>query len=216
MHTFLKIIIVLGWSSSTAVAQNLMEEPLRNSCQLSTARAFTLHYQSPVQLSVCFEGCMVEKQQARIAPTYTLNYYRQIFPKHSLRLGIGLTEYRFRESGLSSDGAHTYYPYEDIYQEIYSAFVLGHRYMFAPLKVISPFLESTVIYESAGGDAFYSLKGISLQLTTGLSWRLKSSFSIMLNGFYKSAITNYYHGHISRQYYPFSYGMELSALFFMF
>lgn len=204
--------------SNIVLAQNLMEEPLRNSCQLSSARAFTLHYQSPVQLSVCFEGCMPETQRALLSPTYTLNYYRQIYPKHSLRLGIGITEYRFSESGLSSDGANGYYPYKDIQNYLYTAYLLGHRYMVTPRKVISPFLESTATYESAGGKGgiFYSLSGVSIQLATGVSWRLTPSVSIMLSGFYKSAIMNYYHGNPSRRYYPFSYGMEFSVLFFMF
>ncbi len=209
--------LILFLISMPVLVMSQMEPLLRNAVQLTTARAFTLHYQQPVALSVCFEGCIPEKQVALMASTNTLSYYRQIRPRHTVRLGFGLVDYRFEETGLASDGSSSYHPYVDIQDYTFFALLMGHRFMVSPQKALSPFIESTLFYE--WGDQYdfnENLRGASLQLGLGIAWRMTQTFSLTLDGYYKSAIMNYKRRHSGDPYYPFSYGMQLALLFYLF
>jgi len=206
VFTLAAILFVLP---KITLAQNKDER--KYSIQFSYGVAKTLHYNQPVNLVLCFEGCIAEEQEERSAPNVDLSVYRNLNRKNSVKVGIGFSAYKFWESGGISPGSGGLSPYETTRELKYFTISTGYRHIFETSKLISPFFETDLLWEIHRDESYFLKKsGIALKPQVGFIVRVSNSFNILVDGFYKSGIVPYNKESIlNENYIPYGYGLEV-------
>lgn len=182
----------------------------RSKIQLNFGLANTFHYNAPVNLNFCIEGCFPTEQQARIGKNLEISYARSLNFKNDLLIGVGVTQYKYWEKGLASPGGPGLVPYEQVVDFGYYNIWLGHR--FTPTKnKIKPFLENNIVYEFlASPSETLRFGGLALKSKLGAIANISERLDLNINGFFKSAIGKYNSGNFERgRYVPYSYGLEI-------
>ncbi len=90
LKTFI-VIFILNTFSAIILAQDEYP-PKKYSIQLTNGIAKTFHYNDPVSISACTEGCPADEQKASIGTIIDLHVYRTFNSKNSFKLGIGFSE----------------------------------------------------------------------------------------------------------------------------
>lgn len=181
------------------------------SLQLDYGLSNTLHYQQPVNLILCFEGCFAEEQKAKLASNLHANIYRSFNQKNSLKFGLGFSKYRFFEKGLASPGDASLFPYESMRELHYWNASLGLRHIIAQKKSIYLFTEVDLIYERLQ-SGYYLIKknGFAVKPQIGVMTKLSDKWNAVITGFYKTGIIRYNKNNYSpKAYLPFGYGLQI-------
>ncbi len=151
----------------------------------------TLHYNQPVNLNFCDEGCFPNKQRAKLAHNIALSYYKSINAKHEIKIGIGASQYRYWEKGMASDGASNLYPYQNIHEFSYYNFTIGHRFKLKQYKKIKLYIENSVIYERLIYESsVLKQRGMAIKMGIGFLTRISKKLDANFKAFYKSGLTN--------------------------
>jgi len=202
------LLLVINLSSYNLHAQDDIEG--KYSIQIDYGISNTLHYNQPVNVSFCEEGCYPEVQKPRIASNLDLEIYWAHNKKNSWKIGVGFSEYRFFEKGLASPGDATLLPYESTIELTYISFNAGFRHMFCPKNNICPFVETELIYElSPGEKIFLKNYGLANKSKIGTIIRISDKWSTTVECFYKTGIINYLKKEFNKTYVPFGYGIQL-------
>lgn len=181
------------------------------SLQLDYGLSNTLHYQQPVNLILCFEGCFAEEQKARLASNIHANIYRSFNLKNSLKFGLGISKYRFLEKGLASPGDDSLLPYEDIRELRYWNISLGFRHIITQKKQVQLFSEVDLIYERLQSGYYLAKKsGLAIKSQIGIITKSSDQWSAVITAFYKSGMIRYTKENPwSKTYIPFGYGLQI-------
>lgn len=207
--SLITILTILNLNSSNILAQdtNLSKYSLQLNLQLSR----TLHYNQPVNLNQCIEGCFAEEQKSRITPNINFSLYRDFNKKNSLKIGLGSSSYRYFEKGMTNTGGGDFLPYESTTKWSFYSLYAGFRHIFTPLKKVKLFLENDFIYEIPAVDYGLTKNGFAIQPKIGAIINLSDNWSVIAEGFYKSGITNYKEKDFGKDYIPYAYGLQLGV-----
>lgn len=204
------IMLLIAFSLKLSAQE---ENERRYSIQLNYGISRTLHYYTPVNFRVCFEGCYAEQQNARTVPNFDVSLYRKIGTNSSVKLGVGITSYKFFETGMESP-VFGFVPYQMTYTNKYVMVSGGYRKLFKSGGIFRPFIEGELIYENLRNEEYAFTKfGLALKSKLGGVFTISKDIQIGIDGFYKSAITPYNEFKIDRNYFPFAYGAELSVIY---
>ncbi|WP_298480066.1 hypothetical protein [uncultured Maribacter sp.] len=180
--------------------------------QFSLGVARTLHYNQPVNLIQCDEGCFPEEQKPKISPTVNFSIYRDFNNKNSLKLGFGSSSYRFWEKGQSNVGdGVTFVPFESVQRWSFYGFTLGYRYIFNPEKKVRIFVENEFRYEIPTQNYGLLKSGLAIQPKIGAILSINNNWSILVEGFFKSGLTIYSDKNFGEDYRPYAYGIQLGV-----
>lgn len=170
----------------------------------------TFHYNSPTPLRFCIEGCGPDKQEARGSDQFQLTYYQHLRPQQAISLGVGISSYRFFESGYASPGGGGTYPYNRLVQNRYVNISLGYRFVAFPGRMISPLVDSRFIYEHIKESDYFLRSGaLAAAIDLGFKLNISSHFSMVARGGFKSAMMNYGKADKRIKYYPYAMGGEI-------
>ncbi|WP_423999126.1 hypothetical protein [Maribacter sp. IgM3_T14_3] len=180
------------------------------SLQFNLGVSRTLHYNQPLSLIQCIEGCFPEEQKPRISPNVNFSIYRNIDDKNSLKLGFGSSSYRFWESGQSNVGdGVTFVPFELVQRWSFYGLSLGYRYVLNSEKKVRLFVENEFIYEIPVQHYELLKSGIAIKPKIGAMLSINDRWSILAEGFFKSALTIYSDKNFGEDYRPYAYGIQL-------
>ncbi|WOC40131.1 hypothetical protein [Polaribacter sp. HL-MS24] len=126
------LLILLFAYPKTLIGQDSPKS--KYSIQFNLGLSRTLHYNQPVNQNRCIEGCFPEEQKPKNTPNGSLNLYRELNQKNSLKIGLGASSYRYWEKGLTGDGGGTFSPYELTKRWSFYGVSIGYRYIFNPEK----------------------------------------------------------------------------------
>lgn len=202
------LLLVLILSSYNLNAQDT--DDVKYSIQIDYGISNTLHYNQPVIVTFCEEGCYPEVQKPRIASNMDLSIYRAYNKNNSLKIGVGFSEYRFFEKGLASPGDASLLPYESIIELQYFSFNAGFRHIFNSNNNIFPFVATELIYEVLPGDKIIMKNyGLASKSKIGAIIRISDKWSTAVECFYKTGIVNYREKKFDKNYIPFGYGIQV-------
>ena len=179
------------------------------SLQLNLGLSRTLHYNRPVAQNQCIEGCFPEVQKPRNTPNGSLSLYRELNHKNSFKIGLGASNYTYREIGLAGDGGGTFSPYELTNRWSFYGLSIGYRYIFNQEIKVRPFIENDFVYEIPTEDYALLKSGLAIQPKIGAILSINTNWSILAEGFYKSALTTYSDKDYGKDYKPYAYGIQL-------
>lgn len=205
------LIVVLLLSSGEALSQ---PKPMyKGSFQLNLGLSKTLHYNQPVRILACIEGCYPSEQRARTARNLEMGYYRTLNYKNELKLSTGFTEYRFWEKGMASDGGGILNPYTWIVTSYYLDFSMGYRYTFPADKRVRPFLESQLTYELlTSSDRVLKPRSFATSLKFGGILDASKGRSLIISAYFKSGVSRYNKEGYGEAYVPFAIGVEVGVI----
>lgn len=181
--------------------------------QLDIGLLNTLHYNQPVSLNQCIEGCNPEDQDAKLASAFGLNLYRGVDSKNSLKIGFGLSSYRYDEIGQGGTGDGSLAAYEIANKWNFYGISLGYKYTFNPKHQLSFFLEGDVIYELPTDDYTFIQSGLAVQPKIGAQLSINQRWNLIAEGLFKSALTNYSDKNFGDDYKPYAFGIQVGVNF---
>lgn len=212
MESFLRIVILTMLFSNPTILLSQDDPKREYSVQLNLGLSRTLHYNQPVNLIQCIEGCFPEEQTAKTTPNGNLNLYRDFDKKNSLKIGFGASSYKFEERGQSNIGdGVTFVPVESVRRWSFYGFSVGYRYIFNSEKKVRLFIENDFIYEIPTEDYPLFQSGLAIQPKIGAILGIDNNWSIIAEGFYKSALTVYSDKDFGKDYKPYAYGIQLGV-----
>lgn len=203
------ISTVLSLNSSNILAQDINIS--KYSLQLNLGLSSTLHYNQPVNVNQCIEGCFPEEQNSRMTSNINFSLYRGFNKKNSLKIGLGSFSYRYFEKGMASTGGRDFLPYESTRRKSFYGLHIGLRHIFTPLKKFELFLENDFIYEISVVNYGLIKNGFAIQPKIGAIINISDNWSVIVEGFYKSGITKYNKENFGKDYIPYAYGLQLGA-----
>lgn len=204
------LLILLSCICSTKLfAQDTLVQ--RYSLQLDYGLSRTLHYQEPINLTLCFEGCFAEEQKASFASNIHATIYRSFNQRNSLKFGLGMSKYRFLEKGLASPGDPSLLLYERIRALRYWNVSLGLRHIIAQKKQVYLFTEVDLIYEHLiSGPYLVKRNGMAIKPQIGILTKLSDKWTVVISGFYKTGFIHYNkEDYRTKVYIPFAYGLQI-------
>ncbi len=207
----LYVLIFIIWYNALGAQTNVTR---KNSIQFDYGISVTFHYNPPVNLNACDEGCFTEEQESRISSNASIGFYRKLNDRNALKLGVGLSEYRYWEKGSAGSGGGSLYPFEDIYELKYYNFSFGFKHLFYAEHIIMPFIETEFILELP--DETYNLTenyGIANKSQVGATIEISNRWSANLGAFFKTGIMNYKKSKRYKSYVPYGYGIQIGLNF---
>jgi hypothetical protein len=207
-YTFVFLLTILFVNSELLFSQKT--KSAKYNLQLNLGVSNTLHYNRPVNLNFgCFEGCFPEEQNSRITPNVDFNIYRILNQNNSLKIGFGVSSYRYWERGQEGDGGGGLAPYESIKRWSFYGLSIGYRYIFYSEKKVNLFIENDFVYEIPIDDNRYITNGFAIQPKIGAIIKFNSNWSFIAHGFYKTSLTEYSETGWGKEYKPYAYGVQL-------
>ena len=183
----------------------------KGAVQFDIGIAHTFHYQHPVMINFCEDGCYPVEQEPRIGKSIDVGYYHMLGQRNEVRLGIGFCEYRFAEKGMASPGDADLLPYQVIVDLNYMTLFAGHRLRLSrqDRKVI-PMIENDFYVDLfPPGDHVLKSANFAVKTKLGVFISLEDNLNLVLNGFFKSAIARYNRHESTGDYFPYAYGIEI-------
>lgn len=187
----------------------------KNSFQMTAGFAISLHYDQPISMLPCLEGCYAEKQRPALAKSMAMSYYRHFNNRNAVKIGLGFSQYRYWEEGLASPGDNTLLPYERIFEHHYFNLMLGYRFSFWSRPGFEAYFEPEVVYERGLNEELYLLNN---------AWAAKGNFGVIIpvngrlrintNLFYKTGLSRYntdYWNNSLVTYIPFAAGLDIGV-----
>jgi len=207
-YTFVFLITILFLNSELLFSQKNTSS--KYNLQLNLGVSNTLHYNRPVNLNFrCFEGCFPEEQKSRITPNVDFNIYRNLNQNNSLKIGFGVSSYRYWERGQAGDGGGGFSPYEFINEWSFYGLSLGYRYIFHSEKKVNLFIENDFVYEIPINESRNITNGFAIQPKIGAIIKMNANWSFIAHGFYKSSLTKYSDKGWGKEYRPYAIGIQL-------
>jgi hypothetical protein len=204
------LLIVLVTTPAILLGQGKNES--KYSLQFNLGLSRTLHYNQPVSLIQCIEGCFPEEQKSRISPNVNLSIYRDFNHKNSLKISFGSSSYRFWERGQVNVGdGITFLPFESVHRWSFYGLSLGYRYILNPKKKVRLFVENEFIYEIPTQDYALFKSGLAIQPKIGAILSINDRWSILAEGLFKSALTIYSDKNFGEDYRPYAYGIQIGV-----
>lgn len=201
---------ILIMISGSLMAQNGDERKYIIQFDYGISRTF--HYIQPIQLRMCIDGCYAEDQKARMASNFDLSIYQNFDRKNSVKIGIGLSEYRFWENEMIGPGNGSFAPRDIIRELKYFAFSTGYKHIFGTTQLINPFFELDLLFEIPRAESYlHNKSGVAIKPQIGAHVRISDKLNIVFSGFYKSGIVRYSEIIFDKVYLPFGYGIEVGV-----
>ncbi|MEP6645865.1 MAG: hypothetical protein ABJC12_02150 [Saprospiraceae bacterium] len=174
--------------------------------------AKTFHYNAPVNLISCYEGCFATKQKALPAINGDISYFISLNEKNEINVGLGGAQYRYYEMGLAYSPDPNPSEYEETNTYTYIDFFVGHRLTLAAGKKIRPFLENNLIMEVLPGD-WYVIKPVNFawKIKSGLNIPISTKFTVNMCCYYKTAVLRFDFKDFDSHYFPYAFGIQMGV-----
>lgn len=203
-------LFLLVFLTTILTSLNGQNNSAGNSIQIDFSMARTLHYNQPVDLILCIDGCFVEEQNPGYAPNIDISFYKNLNFKNSIKFGVGLSGYKFFEKGLASPGDNSLLPYQRHVEFRYFNFSAGHRYIFGSFKMMRPYFENSLHFEILTDESRLLKKhGLAVKSQIGMLLSIFKKLDFAVSGFYKTGIIPYNNKVLNKYYIPLGYGLEL-------
>ena len=200
-------LLILSLNLYMLSAQDIVAR--KYSLQLDLGLSRTFHYNQPINLNPCIEGCFPENQKPRITPNIELGIYRDLNAKNSFKIGIGVSSYKFWEEGMAGTGGGDYLPFQQTVRHSFYNISAGFRHIFNDQTKVKVFFEPNMLYEIPVKDYYLLPKnGVAAKLKLGTLINLSNKWGLIAEGFYQSGITRYNERDFGKDYIPFAYGLQ--------
>lgn len=173
--------------------------------------AYSFHYNSPVNLIRCAEGCMALEQKGNVSPNIELSYYGLFNHISNLGLGIGFYLPRWRERGLVDDGdGSSYSPYDMVASMSIMNFNFGY---FIPIKVRDTkniYLRPEIGFDMNIEYNDLRRRGVSGKFIVGYFIPSRKKRNLAIEAFFKSGMMDYNIWSQRTDYIPYAIGAQLT------
>lgn len=181
--------------------------------QFDLGFASTLHYDEPINLTQCIEGCSAQEQDAAITSSFNFSFYRNFDNHHGLKLGVGFFGFEYSESGIGGIGDGNVSSYELDNSWNFYGIAIGYRYILNPDANFTVFAENDFIYDIPAENYNIITSGLSIQPKIGVLYDFNDQWQLLAQGFFRSALTSYSETDIVDDYKPYAYGVNFGVNF---
>jgi hypothetical protein len=209
LNDYFILLFILSYGFTSAQTNDFNKYSL----QLNFGFAITFHYDSPVNLNQCIEGCFPQEQESKLTTNAELSVYRNFDKHHGLNIGIGFFGFDYSESGTGGigDGGFAPYTFENSWD--FYGISLGYRYILNPDANFSVFAENDFIYDISAENYDVITNGLSIQPKVGVLYDFNDKWQLLAQGFFRSALTSYSNTDIVDEYKPYAYGINIGVNF---
>lgn len=173
--------------------------------------AYSFHYNSPVDLIRCAEGCMALQQEGNLSPSIELSYYGLFNHISNLGLGIGFHHLRWSDQGLVDDGdGYTYSPYDMVASMNILNFNFGY---FIPIKIkdkMNIYLRPEIGFDMNIEYKQLRRRGVSGKFIVGCFLSNMKKRNLAIEAFFKSGMMDYNIISQGKDYTPYAVGAQLT------
>ena len=201
---FLTVVVFLGFIN---LLHSQTEAEKSWSIEARLGYANTLHWNSPIAIVQYYEGGRILIQSPNNELQYELSMYRYVMRNHYLKIGIGLTNFSFRQIREAWTGILPF-PWEvvhEAYRFQFLSIALGHRFYIKELSRISFMWDNAIVFDKILQDDYQINWGLSYKTQIGMIYRLTNNISILTDVFGRTAIISY---NKFVNYFPRMYGFQ--------